>query len=170
MVPIVEPEVMMDGSHSIERCQEVTEMVGRIMFEALIDYRINLTGILYKTNMVVAGKNCQNQPSGDEVAKRTVETLRKTVSVQVPGVVFLSGGQNPVDATKRLNAISQIGAGDPWRWTFSYERALEGPVMKIWQGKDENKIEAQKALLHRAKMNSLASLGKYKEEMENDIG
>lgn len=169
LVPIVEPEVLMDGEHTIEKCQEVTEMAARAVFEALVDARVELEGILYKTNMVVAGKKCIQQPSDEEIAKLTVETLRKVVSVRVPGVVFLSGGQEPLQATKRLNLISHIGAGSPWRWTFSYERALEGPVMKIWQGKDENKNEAQKVLLHRAKMNSLASLGKYKEEMENSL-
>lgn len=111
--------------------------------------------------MVVMGTDCKTQVSDEEVAKKTVEILKKTVSVGTPGVVFLSGGQEALTATKRLNLINQMGVGVPWRWTFSFERAFEEPVMKVWLGRDENVETAQQTLLKRAEMNSLASQGKY---------
>ena len=157
LVPVVEPEVLMDGDHSIDVCQKATEMVGRMVFEALEDQRVDLAGMLYKPNMVVAGKDCSKQASVEEVAEKTVETMNKIVSVRVPGIVFLSGGQEAKIATARLNAIAKAGAGASWRWAFSFERALEGPVMA-------NMEAAHKILLHRARMNSLASLGRYNEE------
>ena len=157
LVPVVEPEVLMEGDHSIDKCQKATEMVGRIVFEALEGQRVDLAGLLYKPNMVVAGNDCPKQPGIEEVAEKTVETMNKIVSVRVPGIVFLSGGQEAKTATARLNAIAKAGAGASWRWAFSFERALEGPAM-------ENMELAQKILLHRARMNSKASLGQYNEE------
>lgn len=157
LVPVIEPEVLMDGDHSIDECQKATEMVGRIVFETLEDQRVDFAGMLYKPNMVVAGKDCAKQPGIEEVAEKTIETMNKIVSVRVPGIVFLSGGQEAKTATARLNAIAKLGTGATWRWSFSFERALEGPAM-------ENMEEAQKILLHRARMNSKASVGKYNEE------
>lgn len=164
MVPIVEPEVLMDGVHTIERNAEVTEMVGRIVFETLLEHKVDMQGLIYKTNMVIMGKTCPVQASDEEIAKKTVEVLKKTVSVGVPGVVFLSGGQEAVAATRRLNEIVRVGAGTPWKWTFSFERAFEEPTMKVWLGKDENVAAAQAVLLKRAELNSLASLGRYAGE------
>ena len=169
MVPIVEPEVLMDGKHTLERCAEVTEMVGRIVFETMLDLKVDMHGLLYKTNMVVMGKDCDVQASDEEVAKRSVEILRKTVSVGVPGVVFLSGGQDALLATSRLNLISRLGVGVPWRWTFSFERAFEEPVMKVWKGEMNNVAKAQEVLLKRARMNSLASMGKYIKEDDHEV-
>lgn len=166
MVPIVEPEVIMEGTHSIEKCAEVTEAMGRMLLEMMTDFKVDLGAVLYKTNMVIPGKEAMVQGNDQEVAEKTVELFKKIISVQVPGVVFLSGGQDPIGATRKLNLINQLGAGVPWRWSFSYERALEGVAMKLWQGKKENFDSAQRGLLHRAEMNSLASVGKYKEEME----
>lgn len=169
LVSIVEPEVLMDGEHTVEKCAEVTELVHRSLFELLLDYKVDLGGLILKTNMVVAGKNCPQQPSQELIAQKTIEVLQKTVSVAVPGVVFLSGGQTAVEATKNLNAIGLLATNLPWKLTFSFERALEEPALATWAGKDENKEAAQKVLLHRAKMNSLASLGKYSEEVEHEI-
>lgn len=164
LVPIVEPEILMDGTHSIEKCAEVTESVSRTVFEILLDQRVDPTALLYKTNMVVMGKGATTQVSDEEVGRRTVEVLKRTVSVAVPGVVFLSGGQDSLAATRRLNEIARAGAGSPWRWTFSFERAFEEPVIKTWLGKDEHKALAQKELLKRAELNSLASMGMYQGE------
>ncbi len=164
MVPIVEPEVLMDGAHTIERNQEVTEMVAKTVFDVLLDQRVDPAGMLYKTNMVVMGKQCLTQATDQEVAQRTVDVLKKVVSVGVPGVVFLSGGQDAIVATQRLNLINQIGIGMPWRWTFSFERAFEEPVMQVWQGKKEQVKAAQEILLMRAKKNSEASMGRYNGE------
>lgn len=164
MVPIVEPEILMDGAHTIERCQEVTEIVAKTTFDVLLDQRVDPAGMLYKTNMVVMGKLCPVQVSDSEVAERTVKTLSKVVSVGVPGVVFLSGGQEALAATRRLQEINRVGVGSPWRWTFSFERAFEEPAMSIWMGKTENMAHAQEVLLERARLNSLASMGKYTGE------
>jgi fructose-bisphosphate aldolase class I len=164
LVPIVEPEVLMEGNHTVEGCAEATEMVGRVVFEVLRDMRIDMRGMLYKPNMVVPGRECATQVDVDVVAAKTVEVMKKVVSVDLPGVVFLSGGQDAKLATVRLNRISQMGAGVPWRWTFSFERALEEPAMRAWQGKSENSQAAQEALLARARYNSEASLGTFKEE------
>lgn len=164
MVPIIEPEVLMDGEHSLERCAEVTEGIAKSVFDMCIDFRVNLEAILYKTNMAIMGKHAPEQLGDDVIAKRTVEVLNKCVSVRVPGVVFLSGGQESLAATRRLNEIAKAGAGAPWRWTFSFERAFEEPTVKVWAGKDENVEKAQAVLLERARLNSLASLGRYTGE------
>ncbi len=169
LVPVVEPEVLMEGVHSFDKCAEVTETLGRMTFDALLENRVDFSGILYKPNMVVAGKECSVQPGITDVAIKSVEVMKKVVSVGVPGVVFLSGGQDALVATRRLNEIARVGVGVPWRWSFSFERALEGPAMEAWNGKDENMELAQKVLVHRAKMNSLASTGTYSEEAEHEV-
>jgi len=169
LVPIVEPEVLMRGDHSIDRCADVTRLVGKKTFQALLEQEVDLAGMLYKPNMVLAGQNCPIQPTLTEVAHQTVGVMREIVPSQVPGIVFLSGGQDAILATRRLNEIAKLGTGTPWRWSFSFERALEGPAMQIWAGKDENVSSAQHILLHRAKCNSLASLGKYTEGVEHEI-
>jgi len=162
MVPIVEPEVLMDGAHTIDQCQAATELTGRIVFSVMQEQRIEFESMLYKTNMVVAGKKCADQPDDAEIAHRTVETLKKIVPIETAGVVFLSGGMDATAATLRLNEIAKLSA--PWRMTFSFERALEGPVMAAWKGAEENVKAAQETLLSRARMNSLASVGKYQGE------
>jgi len=169
LVPIVEPEVLMEGTHTLEKCAEVTETLGRIVFDTLREQRVDLGAILYKPNMVVAGKGSSSQPDEYRVASRTVEVMKKVVGMDVPGVVFLSGGMDGKAATARLNEIARAGAGAPWRWSFSFERAIEGPAMDVWSGSDENVEKAQKMLVHRAKMNSLASLGKYTAELERSL-
>ena len=169
LVPIVEPEVLMEGDHTVQKCGEVTEVWGRMVYEELRKQGVDLEGMLYKPNMVVAGKDCPTQPSDSEVAKLTVEVMRRTVPMEVPGVCFLSGGMAAKSATARLNEIASLGSGALWKWSFSFERAIEQPAMKIWGGRDENAEVAQKALVHRAKMNSLASGGMYDPAMEKEI-
>lgn len=169
LIPVVEPEVLMNGDHSLERCADVTRLVGKKVFQALLEQEVDLAGMLYKPNMVVAGQDCPAQSTLMEVAQKTVEVMREVVAPKVAGIVFLSGGQDPLLATQRLNEIASLGTGASWRWSFSFERALEGPAMQIWAGKDENISQAQKVLLHRAKCNSLASLGQYSEGVENEI-
>jgi fructose-bisphosphate aldolase class I len=165
MVPIVEPEVLMDGDHTIDKCVEVTEMTHRILFQTLADYKVDLEGLILKTNMAVSGKECPTQARSEEIAQETVAMLRRTVPVNIPGIVFLSGGQDAPEATKNLNAIAKI-KDLPWKLTFSFERALEEPTLFAWEGKSENTNRAQAVLLHRAKMNSLASRGEYYNEEE----
>lgn len=164
MVPIVEPEVVMEGDHTAENCEKVTEEAGKILISVLSDYRVDFGGLVYKVNMVLPGKESTAEVSDEEMARMTVETLRRFMPVEVSGVVFLSGGQDEIVATRRLNAINKTGLDVPWRLTFSFERGLENAAMKAWIGKDENVGEAQKALLHRARMNALASMGKYEGE------
>ncbi|TSC86075.1 MAG: fructose-bisphosphate aldolase, class I [Microgenomates group bacterium Gr01-1014_16] len=169
LVPIVEPEVLKEGDHTIEKAAEVTEETLRLVFEMLGDHKVKLEGMILKSSMAVcSGTGCPVQANPEMVAEKTVEVLRRVVPPAVPGVVFLSGGQEAIEATINLNLIGQIRSL-PWRLTFSYERALEEPTLFAWGGKDENVEKAQKVLLHRAKMNSLASLGKYTEEAENEI-
>ena len=169
LVPVVEPEVLMDGDHPLERCADVTRLVGKKVFQALLEQEVDLAGMLYKPNMVLAGADCPAQPTNAEIAQQTVEVMQEVVPPKVPGIPFLSGGQDAVLATQRLNEIAKLGAGAHWRWTFSFERALEGPAMQAWAGQDENISKAQKVLLHRAKCNSLASLGEYNEVIENEV-
>ncbi|MDO8488287.1 MAG: class I fructose-bisphosphate aldolase [bacterium] len=169
LVPIIEPEVLMEGTHPLERCADVTRLVGKKMFASLLKHEIDLTGMLYKPNMVLAGKDCPSQPTVTEIAQKTVEVMQEIVPPKVPGIVFLSGGQEAGSATQRLNEIAKLGGGSPWRWSFSFERGLEGPAMQTWQGQEANIVAAQKMLLHRAKCNSLASLGKYTAEVEHEI-
>lgn len=165
IVPIVEPEVLMDGAHGIDRCFEVTEFVLKTTFQELFEQRVQLEGIVLKPNMVVAGKKCPKQASVDEVAEKTIACLKITVPAAVPGVAYLSGGQSDEDATAHLNRMNQIG-GFPWKMTFSYGRALQAAPQKAWSGKVENVAAAQAAFLHRARMNGLASLGQWSVEAE----
>ncbi len=168
LVPIVEPEVLMDGDHTIERCAEVSERTLRAVFNELAINRVDLEGILLKPNMVVPGKDSPQKSSVKEVAEWTLKVFRRTVPASVPGIVFLSGGQGPQEATEHLNMLNQMGP-QPWELSFSYGRALQEPVLETWQGKKENAEAAQKALAHRARLNGLARDGKYKPEMEQKI-
>jgi fructose-bisphosphate aldolase class I len=165
IVPIVEPEVLMDGDHDIERCQAVTEWTLKTVFEQLFDQRVALEGMVLKPNMVIAGKKCSKQATVDEIAERTVKVLKARVPAAVPGIAFLSGGQSDADATAHLDAMNKIG-GLPWRLTFSYGRALQAAPQKAWSGKLENVAAAQRAFSHRAMMNGLASLGQWKQDLE----
>jgi len=165
IVPIVEPEVLMDGDHDIDRCQAVTEWTLKTVIEQLYDQRVALEGMVLKPNMVIAGKKCPKQASVAEVAERTVKVLRACVPAAVPGIAFLSGGQSDADATAHLDAMNKIG-GLPWKLTFSYGRALQAAPQKAWSGKLENVAAAQRAFSHRAMMNGLASLGQWKQDLE----
>lgn len=167
IVPIVEPEILPDGDHSIERCQEVTEQVLAAQYKALSDHHVFLEGTLLKPNMVTAGHSAATKSSAAEVAKATVTALRRTVPAAMPGVVFLSGGQSELAATENLNAINNE-EGRPWKLSFSYGRALQASVLQAWQGKKQNFENAQKTFMHRAKMNSLAARGKYQKDFETD--
>jgi fructose-bisphosphate aldolase class I len=165
IVPIVEPEVLMDGAHDIARCDEVTRLVLKVVFQELFEQRVALEGIVLKPNMVICGKKCSNRSSVDEVAERTIAALKATVPAAVPGIAYLSGGQSDEEATAHLGAMNRIG-GFPWKMTFSYGRALQAAPQKAWAGKKDNVAAAQAAFAHRAKMNSLASKGEYGAEME----
>lgn len=160
IVPIVEPEVLMGGHHSIERCHEVTETTLNSLFRELYEQGVKLEGTILKPNMVVAGKKCPHQPSVEEVAQRTIKVLKDTVPAAVPGIAFLSGGQDNEVATEHLDMMNKIG-GFPWRLTYSYGRALQQSALFAWQGKAENYQAAQAAFNHRAHMNGLASLGQW---------
>jgi fructose-bisphosphate aldolase class I len=164
LVPIVEPEVLCDGDHDIERCQKVTEQTLAYTYKALADHHVFLEGTLLKPNMVTPGQSCEKKSASEEIALATVTALRRGVPPAVPGIVFLSGGQSELDATKNLNAINQVSGIKPWTLTFSYGRALQASVLKAWEGKDENIEAAQKVLLHRAKANGDAQQGKYTSE------
>ena len=168
IVPIVEPEVLMDGSHSIERCEEVTANVLHAVFNALFDQNVALEGMLLKPNMVISGIKCERQASVSEVAPATVRCLGRHVPAAVPGIVFLSGGQNHLIATEHLSAINQLDPPKPWKLSFSYGRALQEEALKAWQGKTENVKAGQRAFYHRAKCDSAAALGKYSTAMEGE--
>jgi len=165
IVPIVEPEVLMDGDHDIEKCYEVTSKTLRNLFKNLKFQNVYLEGILLKPNMVISGLKCEKQATVNEVAQMTVECLKNNVPEEVPGIVFLSGGQNDQRATEHLNEINKI-QGFSWKLSFSYGRALQQPVLYKWKGDDDNILEAQKELLKRSKLNSMATTGKYLLEME----
>lgn len=166
LVPIVEPEVLMDGSHSIERCEEVTGVVLHTVFDALFEQRVALECMLLKPNMVISGKECASQASVVEVAAATLRCLRRHVPAAVPGIVFLSGGQADRVATAHLNAINRLPGAKPWRISFSYGRALQDHALEAWHGRDENLAAGRQVLFQRARCNSAASLGKYTDEME----
>ncbi len=166
IVPIVEPEVLMAGDHDIERCEEVTETMLNVMYTELIEHRVYLEGSLLKPNMVLAGKDCSRQASVEEVAAATVRCFKRSVPAAVPGIVFLSGGQGPEEATEHLNAMNAIG-GCPWQLSFSYGRALLEPVLKEWSGEMANAEAAQKAFYHRARCNGAARSGDYTPAMES---
>jgi fructose-bisphosphate aldolase, class I len=170
LVPIVEPEVLMDGSHSIERCEEVTGAVLHAVFDALLEQDVALEGMLLKPNMVISGKECVRQASVQEVATATLGCLRRHVPAAVPGIVFLSGGQSAGLATAHLNAINRLPGSKPWRITFSYGRALQDPALEAWHGRDENLSAGQQAFFSRARANGAASVGKYTDEMEARSG
>jgi fructose-bisphosphate aldolase class I len=165
IVPIVEPEVLMDGTHTIERCYEATERTLHSVFDELFDQRVPLEQILLKPNMVLSGSDCPTQASVTQVAEATLHCFRRTVPAAVPGVVFLSGGQSDELATAHLSKMNELGGG-PWELSFSYGRALQAPALKAWGGKPENVAAAQKAYYHRAKCNSAARYGKYTPAME----
>src|SRR4051795_6543305 len=165
IVPIVEPEVLMDGDHDIDRCYEVTSRVLNKTFQELRVQRVALEGMVLKPNMAISGKKSAKQASVEEVAEKTVRMLKACVPAAVPGVAFLSGGQSDEQATAHLDAMNRIG-GLPWRLTFSYGRALQAAPQKAWSGKTENVAAAQRAFSHRARMNSLAALGQWKEDLE----
>ncbi len=167
LVPIVEPEVLMDGTHTIKRCEEVTIETLQAVFKSLRTQGVDFEGMILKPNMVLPGKESGQSVSPQQVAEFTIRALRSSVPTQVPAIVFLSGGQEAKLATERLNEICKA-ADIPWELGFSFERALEGPAMEIWKGKPENVSGAQMVLLHRAKMNSLARKGEYKKELENE--
>lgn len=167
LVPIVEPEVLMDGTHPIERHFEVTEATLRAVFKALAAHRVRLEGMLLKSNMVLAGQDCPQQATVEQAADATLRCLGPCVPVEVPGIVFLSGGQSDVQATEHLNALNRSRAPRPsWELSFSFGRALQAPVLKAWQGKPENVPAAQAALRHRARCNAAARLGAYSEDLE----
>jgi fructose-bisphosphate aldolase class I len=165
IVPIVEPEVLMDGDHTIQRCAEVTEWVLKTLYQELYEMRVVLEGTILKPNMIVPGKKCPTQASVDEVAERTIQVLERCVPVAVPGIAYLSGGQSDEEATAHLNKMNEIG-GFPWHMTFSYGRALQAAPQKAWSGKTENVAAAQAAFNHRARMNGLASVGEWSPELE----
>jgi fructose-bisphosphate aldolase, class I len=165
LVPIVEPEVLMDGTHTIERHFEVTQQTLESVFHCLYEHRVALEGMLLKPNMVLSGKECPQQASVQEVAEATVRCMKRVVPAAVPGLVFLSGGQTDQQATEHLNAMNQFG-DLPWQLSFSYGRALQAPVLKAWKGEPAKIAAAQQAFHHRASCNSKARFGKYTEDME----
>jgi fructose-bisphosphate aldolase class I len=165
IVPIVEPEVLMDGDHDIKRCYEVTEFVLKETFQQLYYQRVKLEGMVLKPNMAIAGKKSKKQAGVEEVAEKTVRLLKACVPSAVPGIAFLSGGQSDEQATAHLDAMNRIG-GLPWKLTFSYGRALQHAPQTTWKGKAENVAAAQAAFSHRAQMNGLAALGQWKSDLE----
>jgi len=165
LVPIVEPEVLMDGDHTIERCQDITEWTLSATFDALYNQRVVLEDMILKPSMVISGKDCARQASPQEVAERTLATLKRTVPAAVPGIAFLSGGQSDEIATEHLHIMNKLGGG-PWALSFSYGRALQQPSLKAWRGQAGNVAAGQAALAHRARMNSLACMGKYSADLE----
>jgi fructose-bisphosphate aldolase class I len=167
LVPIVEPEVLMDGNHTIDRCEQVTEWTLNAVYDALYLNRVKLEESVLKPSMVISGKECAQQAGVEEVAERTVKILKRTVPGAVAGIVFLSGGQSDEVATAHLNAMNRMFAGRlPWPLSFSYGRALQAPSLKAWKGSASNVSAGQAALLHRSRMNSLACLGRYSENEE----
>jgi len=165
IVPMIEPEVLLDGDHTAERCEEVTESTLRACYAALAAYNVSVEHLILKASMVVSGKDCARQAGVDEVAERTLRVLKRTVPAAQPGIVFLSGGQSDESATAHLNAMA-AEKGLPWPLTFSFSRALQNPALKAWRGQAANVSAAQKAFYHRARMNGLASQGKWKPELE----
>ncbi|NKB66835.1 MAG: fructose-bisphosphate aldolase class I [Candidatus Latescibacteria bacterium] len=165
LVPIVEPEVLMDGDHTIERCAQITEAALAAVFNALHHHRVRLEGIVLKPSMVLSGKECPHRAGVEEVAQATLDVFRRTIPAAVPGIAFLSGGQGPQEATAHLNAMNTIG-GNPWELSFSYGRALQQPVLKAWAGEAANTKRAQQAFYLRAQCNSAARTGSYNQQME----
>jgi fructose-bisphosphate aldolase, class I len=168
LVPMVEPEVLMDGGHTSGKCEEVSEKTLNYVFEELQAARVAPEGMILKTNMVVAGKESGEKLPPERVAEATLRVFKKVLPNALPGQAFLSGGQSEVEATDNLNAMNKLGP-HPWRLTFSYGRALQDSALRRWQGQPENAAAAQKAFIHRARMNSLATLGEYTKEIEQDL-
>jgi len=168
LVPIVEPEVIMEGKHNLEKCYEVTKNTLKEVFNCLKNKNINLHGMLLKPNTIVPGNKSGEKLDVKKTAEKTLQCLKETVSNEVPGIIFLSGGLSSLDATMVLNEINKLEKM-PWKLSFSYGRALQEHALKAWMGKDENKEAAQKFFLHRAKMNSMACLGKWNKSLEQDI-
>ena len=166
IVPIVEPEVLMDGSHSIERSYEVTEKTQLAVFSQLKEQGVLLEGMILKPSMVISGAEASNRADIQKVAEETIRCLSKTVPSEVPGIAFLSGGQSDEDATAHLNAMNSMGKDLPWTLTFSYGRALQQASMLAWSGKPENVADAQEVIFHRAKLNGAAATGSYSGDME----
>lgn len=167
LVPIVEPEVLMDGAHGIERCEVVTSAVLETVFAELDAHRVAFEGMLLKPNMIIPGKKCPQQASAQEVAEATIRCMKRYVPAAVPGIVFLSGGQSAEEATDNLNAMNAMGA-HPWQVSFSYGRALQAPVLAAWKGIEANATAAQKALQKRCRLNGLARDGAYARSMEGE--
>lgn len=167
LVPIVEPEVLMDGAHGIERCEVVTSAVLETVFAELDAHRVAFEGMLLKPNMIIPGKKCPQQASAQEVAEATIRCMKRYVPAAVPGIVFLSGGQSAEEATDNLNAMNAMGA-HPWQVSFSYGRALQAPVLAAWKGIEANATAAQKALQKRCRLNGLARDGAYARSMESE--
>lgn len=165
IVPIVEPEVLMDGAHDIDRCEVVTSRVLETVFAELDAQNVLLEGILLKPNMVIPGMKCKQQASPQQIAEATIRCFNRYVPAAVPGIVFLSGGQSAEDATDNLNAMNMMGT-HPWEVSFSYGRALQAPVLTTWKGKEENVAAAQKTFYNRCKLNGLARDGEYSRSME----
>ena len=168
IVPMIEPEVLLEGGHTIERSEEVTEATLRATYAAMAAHNVSVEHLILKTSMVVSGKHNARQAGVDEVAERTVRVLKRTVPAAQPGIVFLSGGQSDVAATAHLNAMARM-KGLPWPLTFSYSRALQNPALNAWKGQSANAGAAQRAFHHRAHMNSLAAEGKWKPELEKQV-
>jgi fructose-bisphosphate aldolase class I len=166
LVPIVEPEVLMDGDHTIERCEEVTEWTLNAVYQALYVNRVVLEESVLKPSMVIAGKDAARQAGSDEIAARTVGVLRRCVPAAVAGIAFLSGGQGDEQATDNLATMNRLFPGLPWPLTFSYGRALQQPSLKAWRGAAANVAQAQALLAHRARMNGLAATGEYRPDLE----
>ncbi len=167
IVPIVEPEVLMDGAHTLERCEQVTSATLASVFQQLHSHRIHLEGMILKPNMVIAGKKCPTRANAQQVAEATVRTLRRYVPSAVPGIAFLSGGQSAAEATEHLNLMNKIG-GLPWQLTFSYGRALQDEALRAWGGKPESLAAGQKAFFRRAKLVGLARSGSYSAKQEQE--
>ncbi len=167
LVPIVEPEVLMDGAHGIERCEVVTSAVLETVFAELDAHRVAFEGMLLKPNMIIPGKKCPQQASAQEVAEATIRCMKRYVPAAVPGIVFLSGGQSAEEATDNLNAMNAMGA-HPWQVSFSYGRALQAPVLAAWKGIEGNAAAAQRALQKRCRLNGLARDGAYARSMESE--
>ena len=165
-VPIVEPEVLLDGDHTMERCSEVTEAVLQAVFGALLEHKVVLEWMLLKPSMVLPGKDYPRKAGPEEIARETIKVLRRSVPAAVPSINFLSGGQTPQQATANLNAMNALFPRAPWELSFSYARALQQPVLDAWRGKSENVEAAQKALSLRGKLNAAARKGQYRPEME----
>lgn len=166
LVPMVEPEVLLDGNHTIARCLEVTEATLHAVFASLAEQRVLLEGTILKASMVLSGKSAPDRAGVEEVAEKTLLCLKRSVPAALPGVVFLSGGQSPQEATAHLNAMNAMADRLPWKLSFSYSRALQEPCLNTWRGDAANGKAAQEALYHRAQLNSAASLGSYSDNME----